>query len=84
MDPDTSLYPASDESSPQPQVIYLRYILILNPNLRLGLPSDLIPSGFLTKILYALSLSVLHILHIRTISPLPFPLALQPDSSHVL
>jgi len=34
-----------------------RFILILSINLRLGLPSGLFPSGFLTKILYATFLS---------------------------
>jgi hypothetical protein len=32
---------------------YLRSILILSTHLRLGLPSGLFPSGFLTNILYA-------------------------------
>jgi hypothetical protein len=33
--------------------ISVRYILILSGHLRLGLPSDLFPSGYPTNILYA-------------------------------
>jgi hypothetical protein len=36
-----------------PHPIPLRFILMLSSYLRLGLPSDLYPSGFSTKILYA-------------------------------
>jgi hypothetical protein len=47
---------------------YLRSILILFTNLHLGLPSDLIPSGFPTNILYAFLFSqfVLHALPISS------------------
>jgi hypothetical protein len=48
------LYPEPDQSSPyQPILFHLRSILILYTHLRLGLPSDLFPSGFPTNILYA-------------------------------
>jgi hypothetical protein len=47
---------------------YLRSILILSTNLRLGLPSGLFPSGFPTNILYAFLFSpfVLHALPISS------------------
>jgi hypothetical protein len=43
---------------------YLRSILILSTHLRLGLPSNLFPSGFRTDILYVLFFS-----HIRATCP---------------
>jgi hypothetical protein len=62
MEPEDSL-PCSQEPSTGPYLhqinpihtipFYLRSILILPINLRLGLPSGLLPSGFLTNILYA-------------------------------
>ena len=41
----------------QPHFIFWRSILILFSNLHLGLPNGLLPSGFPTKILYALLFS---------------------------
>jgi hypothetical protein len=41
----------------QPYPISLRSILILSSHLRLGLPSDIFPFGFPTKILYAIFFS---------------------------
>ena len=46
-------YPEPDRTSPYPpHPSFLRSILILSSHLRLGLPSDLLPSGFLTTTLY--------------------------------
>jgi hypothetical protein len=47
-----SLSWARPMQSVPPYPICLRSILILSPHLRLGLPSGLLPSGFLTNILY--------------------------------
>ena len=65
--PITSLYPEPDRSSPCPYPASRRSILILSSDLRLGLPSDILPSGFSTKpcihlcspshVLYALPIS---------------------------
>jgi len=53
-DPATGLYSELHENSPQPtKPIYLKRILILSSNLRLGLPSGLVPSCLPTTILYA-------------------------------
>jgi hypothetical protein len=41
--------------------IVLRLILILFPHLRLGLSSSLFPSGFTTRILHSLLLSLMHV-----------------------
>ena len=51
------LYSEADQSSPYHHPTPWRSILILPSNLRLGLPSDLFPSGFPTKILYTFALS---------------------------
>jgi len=50
--PATCPYHEPARSSPYPTSHWLRSILILSANLRLGLPSGLFPSGFLTRILY--------------------------------
>jgi hypothetical protein len=42
-------YPEPDKSSPHLHSISIRSILILSTQLQLGLPSDLIPSGFPTS-----------------------------------
>jgi len=47
-----SLSWANSIQSPQPPPISWRSILILSSHLRLGLPSDLFPSGFPTRTLY--------------------------------
>ena len=51
--PATCSYPEQDRSSPYAHIpLPWRSILILSSHLRLGLPSDLFPSGFSTKTLY--------------------------------
>ena len=56
--PATCLYPEPDQSSPLPcHSTFLRFILIWSSHLRLGLPSDLFPSGFPTKTPYVPLLS---------------------------
>jgi hypothetical protein len=51
--PATCLYPEPVQSSPySPHSTSWRPILILSSHLRLGLPRDLVPSGFFTKTLY--------------------------------
>ena len=66
----TCHFPEPDQSSPHPHPTSRRSILILSSHLRLGLPSDLFPLGFTTKILYAIFLSpcVLHALPISFLS----------------
>jgi hypothetical protein len=49
----TGPYPEPDQFSPHHPILNLRPILILSSHLRLGLPSCLFPSDFLSKILYA-------------------------------
>jgi hypothetical protein len=56
-EPSTGPYPEPDRSSPYHPILSLRSILILFTHLRLGLPSGLFPSGFLTNILYAFFVS---------------------------
>ena len=51
--PATCSCPEPDQSSPQPHPSSWRPILILYFHLLLGLPSDLFPSSFRTKIMYA-------------------------------
>jgi hypothetical protein len=53
------LLPCSQEPSTGPYPEPDQLVLILSSHLRLGLPSDLFPSGFVTKILYAFLLSSL-------------------------
>ena len=53
-------YPEPDLSSPCPHPTCWSCILILSSHLRLGLPSDLFPSGILTKTPYAPLLSPIH------------------------
>ena len=56
--PTTCPYPEPEQSSPcAPQPTSWRCTLILSSQLCLGLPSDLFPSGFPTKTLYAPLLS---------------------------
>jgi hypothetical protein len=55
-DPTTGPYHEPDESSPHPPTVSVRTIL-MSSHLRLGLPSRLFPSGFPTKVLYALPIS---------------------------
>jgi hypothetical protein len=56
--PATCPYPEPDQSSLRPpHPTSRRYILILSSHLRLGLPSDLLPSGSHTKAMYAPLLS---------------------------
>jgi len=58
-------YPEKARPSPQPHhTLSWRSILILTSHLRMGLPSDLFPSRFLTKTLHTPLLS-----HIRATSP---------------
>jgi hypothetical protein len=54
-EPSTGPYPEPDQSNLYHHT--LRSILILSAHLRLGLPNGLLPSGFLTNILYAFLLS---------------------------
>jgi hypothetical protein len=49
----TDVFREPGESSPHPHPVSPRSILILSPHLGLGLPDDLGPSDFPTKILYA-------------------------------
>ena len=51
--PATSPYPETDRSSPCPHPTSRKSILILSSHVSLGIPSDLHPSGFPTKTLYA-------------------------------
>jgi hypothetical protein len=52
--PPTGPYSEPDQSSPYQHPICISEIhLIVSTHLRLGLPSGLFPSGFLTNILYA-------------------------------
>jgi hypothetical protein len=61
MDFPTGLYLQPDPSSPYyPILSLLRPILILSTHLRLGLRSDLFPSGFPTNILYAFLSAPIH------------------------
>jgi hypothetical protein len=53
-EPSSGPYPELDQSVHTPHPISLRSILILSSHLHLGLPSGRFPSGFHTKILYAL------------------------------
>jgi hypothetical protein len=67
-EPPTGPCSVPDESSPyHPHLISQRSILISSSHLRLGLPSGLFPSGFLTKLLYAALFSP-HVLHSLAIS----------------
>jgi hypothetical protein len=69
-EPSTGPYPEPDRSSPyHPILSLLRSILILSIHLRLGLTSDLFPSGFPTNILYAFlfgPIRATHPAHLRT------------------
>jgi hypothetical protein len=53
----TGLYPEPDQCSPYTHYISVRSILILFALVRQGLASDLFPSGFPIKTLYALIFS---------------------------
>jgi len=66
-----SLSWTSPIQSTYPHPTSWRSIRILSTNLRLGLPSDLFPSGFLTKTIYAPS-------------PHPYAPRAQPISSYIL
>jgi hypothetical protein len=50
--PAIGLYPEPTETTPHPQTVSPRSILTPSSHLRLGLPSGLFPSGFLTNTLY--------------------------------
>jgi hypothetical protein len=63
-EPATGPYPEPDESTPPPQPISLRSILVPSSYLRLGLPSGLFSSGVPTKTLYTFLSS-----HIRVTCP---------------
>jgi hypothetical protein len=54
-EPVTSPCPEPDESSQRPSTHFSWSVLILSSHLRVALPSDLFPSGFPTKVLYAYS-----------------------------
>ena len=56
-EPTNCPYPGPEWSRPFPHPTSQRSILILSSHLRLGVPSDLIPSAFPTNALYALLLS---------------------------
>ena len=55
--PATSPYSEPDRSSPCPQSHFCKIHFNIIPHLRLGLPSNLFPSSFPTKTLYASRLS---------------------------
>jgi hypothetical protein len=61
-EPTTGPYPEPDASiqPTPPHLISLRFSLILYSYLQLGLPSGFFPSGFPTKILYALLIAPMH------------------------
>jgi hypothetical protein len=66
--PTTCPYPEPDKYSPYPHIpLSEGPFLMLSSDLRLGFPSGLFPSGFLTKTLYALLLSP-YVLHAPPIS----------------
>jgi hypothetical protein len=48
-EPATGPYPDADESSPHPQTIPTRFVLILSSSLHLDRPSNLFPSHFRLK-----------------------------------
>jgi hypothetical protein len=50
-EPSTGPYPEPDRSSPYHSILS-KIHFILHTHLRLGLPSGLFPSGFLTNVLY--------------------------------
>jgi hypothetical protein len=50
--PATVTYPEPDEYSPYSNPLSVRSILILYSHLHSGFPSDLVPSGFPTEVLY--------------------------------
>jgi hypothetical protein len=67
-------YSEPDRSSPRPHPTSLKSILILSSNLRMGLPSFLLLSGFPTKILHAPLLSPIHALYPANLSLLDLTL----------
>jgi hypothetical protein len=67
-EPSAGLYPEPDTSNSYRPILSLGSVLILSSNICLGLLSDLLLSGFPTKILYAFLFApfVLHALHISS------------------
>jgi hypothetical protein len=84
-EPSTGPYTEPDQSNPYHTIrSLLRSISLLSTHLRLGLPTGLFPSGFLTNILYAFLFVplVLHVLAISSSFTWLFELYLEKSTSY--